>query len=292
MANKRLTTGEVARICSVTPNAVLKWIRAGYLPALRTAGGHYRIDPKDVETVLYQSAEIHAPIRKRSKSLTEFQYCWEYHGRGTVLDECAHCAVYLMRAKRCYEVAILAPESRHSRVFCQDNCRSCEYFQRVFKQDTNIIVVSSDQDLLRSLWDEAGQAQFNLEITDSIYKCSALISEFRPDFVIIDADLDADVTGFVRLLNEDPRIPHVRIVLAGSESMNTSDCEKEIFALVRKPFTVDDINRRISNTGWDRRKVNHKAEIPRPTTSRREQQTAVNSTNSDLPLPGTDQLRP
>ncbi len=37
------TTGEIASFCSVTINAVKKWIAAGKLDAYRTPGGHYRV---------------------------------------------------------------------------------------------------------------------------------------------------------------------------------------------------------------------------------------------------------
>lgn len=38
-----LSTGDVARLLHVTPVCVLRWIRAGKLPAYRVAGGHFRI---------------------------------------------------------------------------------------------------------------------------------------------------------------------------------------------------------------------------------------------------------
>ena len=38
-----LSTGDVAKLFGVTPDAVLKWIKKGKLPATRTAGGHYRV---------------------------------------------------------------------------------------------------------------------------------------------------------------------------------------------------------------------------------------------------------
>ena len=41
------TTGEVADFCSVTINAVKKWIVSGKLKAFRTPGGHYRINRDD-----------------------------------------------------------------------------------------------------------------------------------------------------------------------------------------------------------------------------------------------------
>ena len=45
--NRPYTTGEVAGFCSVTINAVKKWIGSGKLKAFRTPGGHYRINRDD-----------------------------------------------------------------------------------------------------------------------------------------------------------------------------------------------------------------------------------------------------
>lgn len=44
-----LTTGDVARWCHVTTNAVKKWIREKNLPAFKTPGGHFRIRVEDFE---------------------------------------------------------------------------------------------------------------------------------------------------------------------------------------------------------------------------------------------------
>ncbi len=41
--DRPLSTGDVGRLLHVTPVAVLRWIRAGKLPAYRVPGGHFRI---------------------------------------------------------------------------------------------------------------------------------------------------------------------------------------------------------------------------------------------------------
>ena len=43
-----LTAGKAALLCSVKPDTVLKWIKKGRLPAIRTVGGHYRVEERDV----------------------------------------------------------------------------------------------------------------------------------------------------------------------------------------------------------------------------------------------------
>ena len=54
-----LSTGKVAKLLSVTPDTVLKWIKNGQLPATRTAGGHYRIAQRDLD----------APVATRPSAL-------------------------------------------------------------------------------------------------------------------------------------------------------------------------------------------------------------------------------
>lgn len=43
------STHDVARICSVTPMTVIRWIEDGRLPASRTAGGHRRVQRSDLD---------------------------------------------------------------------------------------------------------------------------------------------------------------------------------------------------------------------------------------------------
>ena len=47
-----LKTGEVARIFGVGQDSVRRWMKAGYLPAWRTPGGHFRFTTQDVAALL------------------------------------------------------------------------------------------------------------------------------------------------------------------------------------------------------------------------------------------------
>lgn len=48
--SQTLTTGEVAKMFSVAPSTVKRWVDAGSLPvAFRTIGGHARFDAATVE---------------------------------------------------------------------------------------------------------------------------------------------------------------------------------------------------------------------------------------------------
>jgi len=120
MPKRLLTTGQAADLCSVTADAVLKWIKAGRLRAQRTVGGHYRIDPDDLERMGLLPLE------------GEYRYCWEHRSRGGPVDElCRTCLVYRSRAERCYEVAAVrgGPPGGHN--CCPDACEKCDFYRRV-----------------------------------------------------------------------------------------------------------------------------------------------------------------
>lgn len=51
-ASDLLTTGDIARYCSVSTNAVKKWIRQGDLPAFQTPGRHFRVLREDFRRFL------------------------------------------------------------------------------------------------------------------------------------------------------------------------------------------------------------------------------------------------
>jgi two-component system response regulator VicR len=53
-SSRLLTTGEIARYCDVSTNAVKKWIRSSRLKAFRTPGGHFRVDSRDFKEFLVQ----------------------------------------------------------------------------------------------------------------------------------------------------------------------------------------------------------------------------------------------
>lgn len=241
MSSQFLTTGQAADILSVTPDTVLKWIRLGLLPARRTAGGHHRIDRRDLDLVL--AAVPHSHPHKPNSHQTSFEYCWEFYGNGKLPERCQGCAVYLMRAHRCYEVAKLAPESGHLKAFCERTCAECEYYRLVHEQSTNVLVVTDDEVLTASLLRDAVSTDFNLEVADCEYAASLKIADFRPDFAVVDCSLGRGTSGDIgQHLVQDPRIPSVRVVLAGTDDEFPEECDKEIFARMERPFGIREID--------------------------------------------------
>ena len=243
MPTKFLTTGQAAERCAVTPDAVLRWIRSGRLTARRTAGGHHRIDARDLERLMEGSE-----ARARNHALTQvgarhFRYCWEYNWEGGLHENCSECIVYRLRAQRCYEMANLAPDVRPSMTFCDSSCEDCDYYRHVQAERTNVLVVTDDKKAHAALEQGPAAEGFNLQITDCEYTCSLLVDTFRPDFVVVDCSLGPDMASDMRYhLAEDPRIPFVRIILAAGEDDATDACRDEVFAILDKPFQVEDIS--------------------------------------------------
>ena len=128
MGSKYISTGQAAKICSVTRDTVLKWIQSGHLPARRTAGGHHRILRSDLDKIVDFPAdpEPSAPAEERKVS-EDVKFCWEHHGDGRVTDECRACAIYAMRAQRCYEVLRLAPALTRINVNSTRLARACQW---------------------------------------------------------------------------------------------------------------------------------------------------------------------
>jgi excisionase family DNA binding protein len=244
MPKELLSTGEAAELCSVTPDTVLKWIHAGKIPAHRTPGGHHRIPLEAIERFL----EGGDPRADGSTAGKVLQYCWEFNSSSDdIPDGCRRCIVFRSRSRRCYELTSLPSDSGYVGVYCEGNCRECDYYRAVRGQPPKILVVTDRPALEESLEREGGHGGFKLEFADCEYRCSMLIERFRPDYVVIDCALGVERSGeFTRLLSEDPRIPFVRIVLAGNRKDMPRECDRVVFAWIDRQFTEKTLSELIS----------------------------------------------
>lgn len=241
-SGRYLTTGQAATRCSVSPDTVLKWIRSGLLQARRTAGGHHRIEEKELDRLLDgdRPPEPAQGLRPRRR---QFRYCWEYYGNGKVLEGCRGCAVYQMRAHRCYEVARFAPDSTLPRTFCVESCEDCDFYKVVQGQRANVLVVTDDSELTRRLREAEADIDYNLGFADCEYSCSMVVNRFRPDYAIVDCSMGTQTSrDIAHHLTEDPRAPFVRVVLAGKEDEFPSECERVVYARLNRPFGAEDIS--------------------------------------------------
>jgi excisionase family DNA binding protein len=235
-----LTTSEAAVLCSVQPDTVLKWVKKGRLRAVKTAGGHNRIQYRDLEAFLRtrrggfgtQSTDqvVARPVR-----------CWEFFGNQGILREgCKRCPVYRVRASFCFEMRGMG-DVDYPKLFCQNSCEDCAYYQRVKGLKIHVLVITQDRDLTELLAGEES-SNLSLRVVHNVYEASAAIHDFRPAFAVVDHDLFRDscqeLTG---LLTSDPRVPGLRVVLAVSAARRgrRKNLDTGAVAVLVKPFGLD-----------------------------------------------------
>jgi excisionase family DNA binding protein len=128
MTKEYLTTFEAAKILSVTPDAVLKWIKSGILEARRTPGGHHRIAKKNIYTLLEKSQKTDPSIEKQRT----FPYCWEYNEHHkNCPNDCEDCLVYKISAKGCYKIFHFPDDYGHLKLNCETSCEECNYYKYI-----------------------------------------------------------------------------------------------------------------------------------------------------------------
>lgn len=220
-----LTTGQAAKLCAVTPDTVLKWIKKGRLKATRTAGGHYRVAVPDLrpfmagfgqqETAL-ATVPVRAPLssQERTEPANDSVPCWEYLSvNGTVQEECKQCVVYRVRATRCFLMAGLEGDVGHSKQFCKGSCDDCVYYRRLQGGSAPVLFITADQSLERQI-ECFEEGSVILRFARNGYEASALVQDFRPEILIIDLeDLPDQGFGLLDSIAADPRLPHVRVIL-------------------------------------------------------------------------------
>jgi len=233
-----LTTGEAAKFCSVTPDTVLKWIKKGRLNAVRTAGGHYRIQRRNIEPLVAPSHPAESHLQQPPASHAHCPGCWEYLGEcGAVRDNCRDCVVYQVRAARCFKMAGMEVDIGHVRQFCRGDCEDCVYYRRVNGLAANVLVITSDDELVDRLVGEEDKS-IRLRFARNPYEASAAICDFRPAFAAI--DMECVQTGgqtLVDSLAADPRIPGLRVILV-TPSRHRRRLPKSdlVLGVLEKPF--------------------------------------------------------
>ena len=215
-----LTTGQAAQLCSVTPDTILKWIKKGRLTGVRTAGGHYRIQRRNLEPLVISSRPSDSPSAQLPDCHPQSLRCWEYLSeRGAIRDVCRQCVVYRVRAARCFTMAGMEPDVGHARRFCESSCEDCVFYRRVKGLATNVLLITSDNDLIDGLGGEENES-VRLRFARNAYEASAIINDFRPAFAAIDTEcIPAADTELVDSLAADPRVPGLRIILVVSPGM-------------------------------------------------------------------------
>jgi len=234
-----LTTTQVARLLSVSPDTVLKWVKAGKISSHRTLGGHFRI-PASALKMAPLNRSHNGELTEKDAHLATYEYCWEHlAGVGPIRSECTDCITYRSRSRRCYELRKLPEEFGCLRVYCQSDCTDCAYYHMVQDRGISVIVLSENPKLLHDRDRLDQTVGMELRFTDSEYGCSLLIESFRPDYIVVDCSLGKVRTAAVcQAVFDDPRIPIPRIVLASKSRKLKEYCDKEIFGWITRPFRL------------------------------------------------------
>ncbi|MEJ2110568.1 MAG: excisionase family DNA-binding protein [Acidobacteriota bacterium] len=245
-----LSTGRAAKLLSVTPDTVLKWIKSGKLSAHSTTGGHYRIHPGELERL--RTSNRTAPATgKESFRKNDFLYCWEYNNAGGVSDRCGECIVYKTRAQRCYELVKIKQEIGHKKFFCEGSCGSCEYFQTASEAAIRVLIITGDDNLVASLKEGTDIRKYEIEVADCGYTCSAVLEKFKPDCILIDCSIGlSKVSHIVRHLLKDHRVSASRMIMAGEKGKFPADCDKDLFECIEKPFDIEELKKRFHSPLW------------------------------------------
>jgi excisionase family DNA binding protein len=239
-----LSTGQAAALCSVTAATVLNWIRTGKIEGVRTPGGHYRIK-RDRLGPMMTRRRPSVPVAAAKPGRRNLR-CWEYLGeRGKVRTECLDCVVYRVRATWCFQIATLGLDTGHSRRFCPTSCDDCSYYRRVQGIPTNVLVVTSDPEVLASLEVEAPE-DLEIRFARTAYEASAVVEDFLPAFAVVDLETPAGREGLLlENLGRDPRLPGLKTVVALGRSRERGGWQEErspfVSGRIEKPFGIDDI---------------------------------------------------
>jgi excisionase family DNA binding protein len=208
-----LTTGQTAHRCAVTPATVLNWIRSGRLEAIRTPGGHYRVKLEKLQPLLQQQKTPNLDMGGHTRQAP--LRCWEYLSEGgTTREECLTCVVHRVRASWCFQIATLGIDSGHAKRFCPTSCDDCAYYRRVSGLPTNVLIVSSDPDILHGIEGQESE-DIVLRFARNSYEASAAVETFLPAFAIVDMENSAArENNLLESLGRDPRLPGLKTVVA------------------------------------------------------------------------------
>jgi len=240
-----LTTGEVAKLCGVTPDAVLKWIKKGKLRATRTVGGHYRVSREAcVELGLAKSNgdEPGDATSTRAAGGHLPQRCWEYFGVSDSPPEpCLNCLVYQSQAQYCYRLAELCEQAGHKGDLCSASCQDCPFYRACKGMATTVLVITRDEALARQIDKQKDPERIFLHFARSGYEGSALIGDVRPAVVVMDSDLPEVREGTLPAsVIGDDRIPGVKVFVARRDG-DEEAVERLALPTIRVPFTAKQI---------------------------------------------------
>lgn len=246
MIESTISTGSAAKLCAVTRDTILKWIKKGLIDATRTPGGHYRVLEESIKPYLASSGRKTERSRSRISTppTTDATPCWEYMSPNNgVNDACQNCIVYRSKALRCFEMSALGDKSGFQGTYCDTSCDECSYYQQAAgQQNHNVLVITEDEYVIGSLIKGLHNTPLMVRFTSSVYECSTLIDSFKPGILLVDFDLQqVAVENLCQRLADDQRLPGAKIVAITSSRVSPealSLCRRSICANLEKPVSL------------------------------------------------------
>jgi len=237
-----LTTTEAAKLLSVSPDTVLKWVKAGKVKSHRTLGGHFRIPLSELSQIATEMP-VSVDWKGLSAGPVTHQYCWEYLAAGgEIKKECRECITFRSRARRCYELKDLPGGLGCLNLMCDTDCHQCGYYKKVYGQGINVIAMAHSGNLISDIQESGATAGMDIRIVGSEYEMATLIHGFRPDYIVVDCSFGkrrtSDICGS---LYADIRLPVPRIILSSKTRQIKDYCDREVFGWICKPFSVEQL---------------------------------------------------
>jgi excisionase family DNA binding protein len=244
MNQERVSTGQAAKMCSVTPDTILKWIKSNKIEAVKTAGGHYRITREKLKPFMVENRDLST----RDKESHQINYCWEFHSKDECVNEnCRDCMIFKSKAEKCYLLFGLGKEAGHSQTFCTTSCYECEYFQFINKAPVNVLVISENTEMKNKIRDDV-KGNLILKFTCCGYETSTIIHDFKPDYIIIDESMvNSNADELCKHIIEDPRAHGSQLVLAISHQRSKGELPKGVCASISIPFTATEMEECFKN---------------------------------------------
>jgi excisionase family DNA binding protein len=242
MEQDMVSTGQAAKLCSVTPDTILKWIKNNKIEAVQTAGGHYRITKDKLKPYMVVSLE------QINETPLQINYCWQYHAdKDNINESCRECMIFKSKAEKCYLVAGLGENAGHAQTFCTTSCYECEYFHLMNSSPISVLIISENQELKQKLQKEVN-GNLTLRFACCGYDTSMIIQEFRPDYIIIDESMvNSNPDEICKHILNDPRVHGSQIVLAISQQRSEKKIPEGVCASIGIPFNASDMEECFQN---------------------------------------------
>jgi excisionase family DNA binding protein len=242
MDSQTISTGQAAKLCEVTRDTVLKWVKRGRLEAVRTAGGHFRINKESLRPYLISDVVKPGENSALPEISPAISYCWEYYaGDGAVKDGCRNCLVFQTRAEKCYLMAGLGKDAGHEGMHCKSTCMECEFYQYINEAVLKVLVVTENEAIQKELTAHIHDS-FQLNFSTCGYDTAFSIQDFCPDIIVVDEALVNPASeDLCKHLIDDPRIHGAQIILAIRSDSRHSDLQEGICATIRKPFSAPEL---------------------------------------------------